>query len=114
MYAFTNKKELNQFLYSFCDIIDVFAGHEDKAFTLVFCQHLRPFIVLRQDDASRDHVGQIGDIDVRSILLVIDRCEVQQVDLIGLFEGFLELFCEVQDPGSTVRFEYGNDLCILQ
>ena len=71
-------------------------------------------LVLRKDVTSRDHIGQISDIDIRTVLLVIDGSEIEQIDLIGLFQSLLELFSEIQDSGSTVRFEDRNDLFIRE
>ena len=93
-------------------MVDVFTGHEHETGVFMGREQLCPLLVLTENDGLVEAVRKIMDIDIRTVLLIIDAREIEQIDLVRLVQRVAEILSEIQHPAGAVRFEDRYDLLV--
>ena len=91
-----------QLLQLFLEGIDILAAHEDIDSRSHGSQDSGILISLMEDVAARYFLSQEGDVDVSTVIVVIDAGKLTDADLIGNHQRFGKFPDEVVDPAGAV------------
>ena len=93
-------------------MVNILTGHEHEAGIFVGCELFHTLLILAENDCFFKAVRQVMDVDIGTILLVIDTGEIEQIDLVGQVQGIAEILGKIEYPAGAVRFKDSNDLLV--